>query len=193
VGSPSFALTVGAWIALELGLLVRDAARGRGGPAQDRGTRRLVFLALAGALALGSGLAHLFRADPGLWLPGHGTDAPLATGLGLMWAGLALRVWSIASLGAAFRLTVEVDPGQPVVDRGPYRRVRHPSYTGLLLIAAGYGVVTAVWPSLLLAVVLPLAVLVRRIHVEERALEVGLGEPYRAYETRTKRLVPGVW
>ena len=56
-----------------------------------------------------------------------------------MWLGLALRVWAIATLGGAFRTTVEVEPGQTVVSSGPYVWVRHPSYAGLLLIVAGFG------------------------------------------------------
>ena len=88
---------------------------------------------------------------------------------------------------------MEVDAGQPVVSRGPYRRVRHPSYTGLLLILAGFGLACGDWRSVAICLVLPLPALLWRIRVEEAELVRVLGEPYRAYAARTDRLVPGVW
>jgi protein-S-isoprenylcysteine O-methyltransferase Ste14 len=93
-----------------------------------------------------------------------------------MWLGLATRVWAIAALGGAFRATVEVDPGQAVVSTGPYRWIRHPSYLGLLLIVAGFGLAVGNWLSLAACLVLPLPALVRRIHVEEAELSLVLGD-----------------
>jgi len=72
----------------------------------------------------------------------------------VMWLGLAIRIWAIAVLGNAFRTTVEVDPGQRVVSTGPYEWVRHPSYTGLLLIVSGFGLAEGNW--LALAACMPL-------------------------------------
>jgi protein-S-isoprenylcysteine O-methyltransferase Ste14 len=101
-----------------------------------------------------------------------------------------IRVWSVIVLGRSFRTTVEVDAAQPVVTRGPYRWVRHPSYTGLLLIAAGYGLAFGTWPGLVLCLVLPGVAILRRIGVEETELTRVLGDPYRDYRDRTKRLIP---
>jgi protein-S-isoprenylcysteine O-methyltransferase Ste14 len=190
---PLVVTTLGIWVALELALVLRDALRGKGATTVDRGTRSLIFIAIAAAITLAGVLAGGLRHDRGLWLPGHSGDALLAVGLAIMWAGLLLRVWSIASLGAAFRTTVEVDADQRLVDSGPYRWVRHPSYSGLMLITTGYGVVSGVWPSLVVAIALPLVVLARRIEVEEQALVATMGDSYRRYQARTKRLLPGVW
>ena len=118
---------------------------------------------------------------------------PIVAGLVIIWLGLAIRVWAIVVLGRAFRTTVEVDADQAVVSRGPYRWVRHPSYTGLLLIAAGFGLAFSNWPGLAICLVLPAAAMLRRIQVEESELTRVLGDPYRAYRDRTKRLIPGVW
>jgi protein-S-isoprenylcysteine O-methyltransferase Ste14 len=96
-------------------------------------------------------------------------------------------------LGRAFRTTVEVERGQEVVTRGPYRWVRHPSYSGVLLLAAGYGLAAGNWLSLLLTIVLPLVSVLLRITVEEQALVRMLGRPYERYRAATKRLVPGIW
>ena len=111
----------------------------------------------------------------------------------VMWLGLALRVWAIAALGGAFRTTVEVEPGQPVVSTGPYRWIRHPSYAGLLLVVAGFGAALGNWLSLMACVVLPLPAIVWRIHVEEAELNCVLGEAYRAYQSDSARLIPRLW
>lgn len=181
-------VTFWAWAALEGVLLVRDLARGKGGTSQDRGTRRLIALSyLVAVLAAGAADRRL----TGLaWRLGHWH---LAAGLAVMLAGMAIRVWAVVVLGAAFRTTVEVDHGQAVVDTGPYRWVRHPAYTGLLLIGTSIGLALGNWLSLVILVLVPLAAMLRRIAVEEVILTEVLGPPYRAYQERTKRLVPGLW
>jgi protein-S-isoprenylcysteine O-methyltransferase Ste14 len=179
-------LTLGGWALFELGLRVRERVQSRGGTGQDRATRVLIAVGLASAIALASVTAN---ASSSLDIPGPHR----AIGLIVMWLGLAIRVWAVAALGRAFRTTVEVDADQAVVSSGPYRWVRHPSYTGLLLIVAGFGLAVGNWLALAVCVALPLPALLRRIHVEEAELTRVLGEPYRAYRTRTKRLIPGLW
>ena len=76
--------------------------------------------------------------------------------------------------------------------RWPYRWIRHPSYTGTLLTITGVLLAATNW--LALVGILPvLAALLYRMHVEEQALSEQLGEPYRAYMRRTKRLLPFVY
>jgi protein-S-isoprenylcysteine O-methyltransferase Ste14 len=110
-----------------------------------------------------------------------------------MWLGLAIRVWAIAALGSAFRTTLQVDPGQAVVSHGPYTWVRHPSYNGLLRIVAGFGLALGNWLALAACLLAPPPAIVRRIQVEEAELNRVVGEPYRAYQSKTKRLIPGLW
>lgn len=187
-------LTAWLWFALEVGLFVRDRARGTGSTTHDRGTRILNVVTIIGAVALARILPVVLGGDAPIWLPGSGHGRwPVIAGLVIMWLGLLLRVWAIAVLGRAFRTTVEVDAGQRLVDRAPYRWVRHPSYTGLLLISTGFGLAQRNWVSLAVAVLAPMAVLVWRIHVEEQVLTASLGPVYTAYRDRTKRLVPGIW
>ena len=88
---------------------------------------------------------------------------------------------------------VTVPSDQHVVDRGPYRWVRHPSYSGLLLTLVGLGAALGNWLSLIALAVLPTAGLVVRIRVEEAALLAALGAPYREYARHRRRLVPGLW
>jgi protein-S-isoprenylcysteine O-methyltransferase Ste14 len=178
-----------AWILLELFLGIRDVVRRKGSPAADRGTRALIsviiFIAYAGAIYAAYQLDH----RPGFAL---GLGVQIA-GEVVAWAGLAIRIWAVVTLGASFRLTVEVDSDQKVVDRGPYRWVRHPSYTGLLLIALGFGLALGNWVSLLIMVLVPPIGIIRRIGVEETTLVAVMGQPYADYRTRTKRIIPGIW
>jgi protein-S-isoprenylcysteine O-methyltransferase Ste14 len=121
-----------------------------------------------------------------------GADA-FAIGLVILLAGLVLRGWSIMTLGEYFTGSVAVSSDQPVVTAGPYRMLRHPSYTGILLAYTGIGLASANWIGLAAMAVLPLAGILLRIHAEERALLTTLGDPYRAYAAQHKRLVPLVW
>jgi protein-S-isoprenylcysteine O-methyltransferase Ste14 len=174
-------LTLAAWFVLEVSLRVREAAQGRGGRARDRGTRILV------AVSIGAPIGIAAASDaPKLGIP-------TAIGLVVMWLGLATRIWAVVSLGRSFRTTVEVDPDQAVVTTGPYRWIRHPSYTGLLLIVAGFGLAADNWLSIAACLVLPFPAILRRIHVEEAELEHVLGDTYRAYRSHSKRLIPGLW
>jgi protein-S-isoprenylcysteine O-methyltransferase Ste14 len=179
-------LTLAAWAVLELGLRVRERIRGKGSTARDRATRALV------AVTLGIAVTVAVVTAPRSTGP-EIADPYRAAGVIVMWLGLAIRVWAIAALGRAFRTTVEVDPGQTVVSSGPYRSVRHPSYSGLLMIVTGCGLAAGNWLALAVCALLPLPALLRRIQVEEAELTSVLGDRYRAYQAQTKRLIPGLW
>jgi protein-S-isoprenylcysteine O-methyltransferase Ste14 len=183
-------LTIGAWLALEVGLLIRDRVRGKGSTARDRGTVWLNFIIIAVAVTVAGALTAALEHDAA-WQ--FGSTGLTVVGLLVMWTGLAVRIWAIAVLGKSFRMTVEVDTGQRVVDRGPYRWVRHPSYTGIMILMAGLSLVYGNWPALAVLLVLPAAVLTHRIFVEEAVLTEVMGRPYSDYAARTKRLVPGLW
>ena len=75
----------------------------------------------------------------------------------------------------------------------PYRRLRHPSYTGLLMAALGVGIALANWLAIAACLAPALIGFSLRLLHEERVLAAELGEPYRAYMRRTRRLIPGVW
>jgi protein-S-isoprenylcysteine O-methyltransferase len=114
-------------------------------------------------------------------------------GLGAMLGGLFLRWWSIIYLGRFFTVNLAVSAGHRVIDSGPYRLIRHPSYAGLLLVIAGVALCFGNLVSILVLLIPCVALLLKRMRVEEAALAEGLGESYRAYMKRTKRLVPCVY
>jgi protein-S-isoprenylcysteine O-methyltransferase Ste14 len=179
-------LTLAGWAVFELALRVRERLAGKGSVARDRGTRALIAVTLGAAIALAVVTASR-STGPRIAGPYR------SLGVIVVWLGLAIRVWAIAALGHAFRTTVEVDSGQAVVSTGPYRWVRHPSYSGLLLIMSGCGLAAGNWLALAVCALLPLPAVLRRIQVEEAELTRVLGDRYRAYQAQTKRLIPGVW
>ncbi|WP_157355446.1 methyltransferase family protein [Nocardia terrae] len=184
--------TTWAWVAFEIALRVRDRVRGTGSTAGDGGTRLAIMLLVAAAMTVASFAGILLPADSPLRFPGPVVPWQVV-GIALMWLGLAIRAWAITVLGKHFRTTVEVDADQPVVSHGPYHWIRHPSYTGVLLITVGFGIASANYLSLLLTTVVPVYAFLRRIRLEERTLVDTLGAPYENYRLTTKRLVPGVW
>jgi len=174
------------WGAMELAHAgnTRDGATRAGG-----GGRRLavvpVVIAASVMLYLAPHIVPAAAIRPGA--------AAFAAGMVVLLGGLVLRGWSIKTLGEYFTGRVMVSADQPVIIAGPYRLLRHPSYTGLLLACAGVGLASANWVAVAAMVVLPLAAVLWRIHAEENALLVTLGDRYRAYAGRHKRLVPLIW
>jgi protein-S-isoprenylcysteine O-methyltransferase Ste14 len=113
-------------------------------------------------------------------------------GILLMYGGIALRLYAVITLGAYFTTEVATVREQHVVMRGPYRYIRHPSYTGFLLILVGFGLCFGNWLSPVVMVGVALIGFSYRIRVEERILQEQLGQPYRTYMRHTKRLIPYV-
>jgi protein-S-isoprenylcysteine O-methyltransferase Ste14 len=156
---------------------------------QDAGSFRLNnilgWVALLGGFGSGLALRGSSTFTIAAWLSWSGIPISLA--------GTALRAWAVATLGQWFTLTIQVRPGQPVIERGPYRVLRHPSYAGGELALLGVGLSSGSWLSPVLYVLPWLVAHAYRIRVEERAMLETLGEPYRAYCERTWRLIPYVW
>jgi protein-S-isoprenylcysteine O-methyltransferase Ste14 len=111
-------------------------------------------------------------------------------GIALMWLGIGFRYYCMRVLGRYFTFNVAVHAGQSVVEAGPYRYIRHPSYTGAFITLVGFGLTLGNWAGLLALVACGGIGYAYRIRVEESALVLALGEPYRAYMGRTRRLVP---
>ena len=111
----------------------------------------------------------------------------------LFLGGLILRWYSIGYLGRYFTVDVSISAEHKLIDSGPYRYIRHPTYTGALLAFLGLGFCFGNWLSILFMTVPIIAAFLWRIRIEERALVDALGEDYRAYTQRTKRLIPFVY
>lgn len=118
-------------------------------------------------------------------------STPLVSWVGLivMLLGLAFRAWSMRVLGASYTRTLRVS-AQEVVDRGPYRYVRHPGYLGSILIWIGFAIALADWVGIVVIVPLMVGVYVYRIQAEETMLVAAFGDRYEGYRERSWRLVP---
>jgi protein-S-isoprenylcysteine O-methyltransferase Ste14 len=184
-------------LALELGLIylvseilltLTRRSRSKTGMKQDRSTLGIIWLVIAISITAGIFVTRNFRAAA---LP-HGHMFASA-GVVLFVAGLILRWWAIITLGRFFTVDVTIEKDHELVERGPFRIVRHPSYTGVLLAFVGFALSLRNWAALLV-VLLPIgAAFIHRMNVEEDALSGALGPRYANYMKRTKRLVPFIY
>jgi protein-S-isoprenylcysteine O-methyltransferase Ste14 len=183
----AFTVTVVVWAAFEFVMRVRQRFLSRGPGTVDR-SAFILLPCMAGSVVL----AEVLGRRGGVPWPG-GLVWPFAAGMVLIVAGLGLRAWSIFTLGRFFQYFIKVQPGHRVVTGGPYRFVRHPSYTGIALVLLGIALACDdVWGLLAVAVLAGLGLAVR-IRAEERQLRDSLGEEYEHFAAGRKRLVPGVW
>jgi protein-S-isoprenylcysteine O-methyltransferase Ste14 len=104
--------------------------------------------------------------------------------------GMAFRFYAMSLLGRFFTYDVAVHAGQTVIEAGPYRYIRHPSYTGGLMTLAGIGLALGNWAALLALLACAGSGYAYRIFVEEAVLVAALGAPYKEYMHRTRRLLP---
>lgn len=194
------ALLFAAWGASELVLNWRrrarraargadgSAAAGQGAAVHDRGSYLVVIGTVAAAIALAFA-AQCVTAARWPWPE----EVSLVAALLLLLAGVAVRWHAVLTLGRFFSVVVAVQPGHRVVQAGLYRYIRHPSYLGVLLGLLG-GALALHNALSLVALLLPVTLaLVYRMRVEEAVLLEALGEDYRGYCRRTRRLVPGLY
>lgn len=113
-------------------------------------------------------------------------------GVVLFIAGGALRIWPVFVLGNRFSGLVAIQPGHTLVTDGIYRRLRNPSYLGLLVGSLGWALAFRSVVGVLLTV-LTLLPLIARIRAEEALLRAQFGSEYEAYCARTWRLIPGLY
>jgi protein-S-isoprenylcysteine O-methyltransferase Ste14 len=117
----------------------------------------------------------------------------LGISLAIMTAGLVIRWTAILTLGSFFNTRVAIHQDHRLIRTGLYRLVRHPSYSGLLLVFLGLGLSLGNWLSVAVVVIPFFAVLLYRIRVEESSLVEALGQDYVEYCKTTKRLLPGIF
>jgi len=185
LGLVLFDATYFVWIASELfGAVLIPRLRGRGATKvrRDRGSMALilftVWISLTVALYFGYG---------GI---GALPDWVFYPGIFLMLLGVVIRQWAIAVLGRFFWFHVRVVEDHRVVDKGPYRLVRHPSYTGVLITFIGLSLAVQSLGALLVLQAVFIVSYGYRMKVEEKTLLTELGYNYVNYMKRTKRIIP---
>ena len=173
----------GIWSAIEL------ARPHRAIPSRDSDKGSLLALNAAHAFRLVGMLVGFLGV-------GHinGAGAPFQLfGLGLLFAGIAVRWTAIHTLGVFFTGRVQIREGHTLIRTGLYSRLRHPAYAGSLLAYFGLGLAFSNWWTLACSVLPYLVALRYRIHVEEAVLQETFGPSYEQYARTTKRIVPWVY
>jgi protein-S-isoprenylcysteine O-methyltransferase len=154
----------------------------------DRGSLRTIWLviglAVGAAFTCANVLPQLALGPPGIWRP---------AGVAVFAAGILVRWYAILSLGRFFTVNVAIASDHQLVEAGPYRWVRHPSYTGVLLAFLGLGLCLDNLASLAALMVPVSVVFCSRMRIEEAALLDAFGERYRDYMRRTRRLIPFIY
>lgn len=153
----------------------------------DRGTMRLIWLAITLAITLSILAANYFPARILAW--------PYAgyAGLTIILAGMAVRFLAVGSLGQRFTVNLSIGEGHRIKTDGMYRWVRHPSYLGSIISFLGFSLSlnNAISLAAILLVVVPS--FLYRIRVEERLLIAEFGTEYREYMSKTSRLIPWIY
>ncbi|MFA5322529.1 MAG: isoprenylcysteine carboxylmethyltransferase family protein [Smithella sp.] len=154
---------------------------------QDAGTRLLIKVGNRIAFFL----AFLVSFLP--WLVIAHPRMILDAGTGLLIVGSMFRQYSIRILGKYFTPEVIVNADHKVIERGPYRWIRHPGYTAAFIMFLGVGLAFGNWLCLVVLFGEACFVYRRRVMAEENALLDTIGEPYRAYMAQTKRFIPFIY
>jgi protein-S-isoprenylcysteine O-methyltransferase Ste14 len=153
---------------------------------QDRGSLVILLVLQWVGLALNFSLAW--------WLPGLAIPGPrfafFLSGIILILLGVSLRWLAIWTLGRFFTRDVAVSPDQQIVQRGLYRYIRHPAYSGTFLTMLGVGLAMNNWASLLSLLCCVFLGHINRVRVEEDALVGTIGRPYIEYMQHTRRFIP---
>lgn len=183
--TPPMTILLIVWFVCERIFTRRSRA---GATSRDKGTLLLLQFVQGASIGMGIWMALRFREYA---FPAH--NIIHICGMFIFVIGFAFRFYAIFYLGRFFTTRVTVAADHRVIDSGPYRFVRHPSYAGLFLIYIGFGLALGNWVSVVVINVPIFAAFLHRMNVEEAALAEALGEPYRNYMKRTKRLIPMVY
>jgi protein-S-isoprenylcysteine O-methyltransferase Ste14 len=179
------------WLAPEtVGMVTQMANVSRQAAAvQDRGSLGVLLWLQWVGIGLNFALAGFV---PSAAMGGPRT-ALFLLGIVCMVLGVALRWYAIRVLGRFFTRDVAVSVDQPVVQRGPYRLIRHPAYSGTFLTMLGVGLAMTNWASLIALLACVFIGYSYRVRVEEAALIRTLGQPYVDYIRHTWRFIPWVY
>jgi protein-S-isoprenylcysteine O-methyltransferase Ste14 len=180
------------WAVFLLAYIPEYALVSRSRPARNEPTDRGSMKLIMAAGSIGSLAAFVIAAFPALQMV-QDRKIWFSVGLALLLTGSGLRRHCWRMLGKHFTGDVKASAEQPVIDGGAYRWIRHPSYTGGILMYLGTGLAMTSWLSAAVITFAGAAGYVYRVHVEEQALRTNLRGRYQDYMRRTKRFIPYVF
>jgi protein-S-isoprenylcysteine O-methyltransferase Ste14 len=155
---------------------------------RDKGTKWLLIINFYVCIYL-----SFFMVSHNGWDYTLNTKLPVVVsypGIGLMLAGIIIRLWAVLNLKRSFTLSVQTSKEQHLITTGIYGKVRNPAYTGSIcsLIGTALGLRGVI--ALAIVLILSMACYSARIFVEEDALKTHFGNEFAEYEKRTYRLIP---
>lgn len=154
---------------------------------ETRSQRQLWIAILSGVLA------GLILKNLALWPIAISYLPRQVLALLLFVAGLVLRYQAVKQLGWLFTTDVVIQNDHALMTEGPYRHLRHPAYTGLLLALIGAGLAMGDGLALLTITVPTILALRIRIRIEESMLSDAFGQRYEAFCASRWRLIPWVY
>ncbi len=170
---------------LEVGLSWRNGRR-----ALARGGREVEGRAFYATMVAVHALLFVAAPLEVAWLDRPFLPALAAVATGCVAVAMGLRYWAVATLGDRWNTRIIVIPGEPAVDRGPYRFVRHPNYIAVTLEMAALPLVHTAWLTALVWSLASALLLALRIPREEAAL--AQASDYRARLGDRRRFLPRV-
>jgi protein-S-isoprenylcysteine O-methyltransferase Ste14 len=149
----------------------------------------LIGIRLAGLITFGSTAAWIWDPAWFSWAAVPIPDWARWIGVGGFVFGISWLIWMFISLGPNLTDTVVTRRNAYFIDHGPYRYVRNPMYSGILLLGASLGLALGTWLVPLAATAM-FVMLARRTRIEEAFLIARFGDQYRRYMTQVGRFFP---
>ena len=175
------------WSFLPEWKVVRGGVEGaKSADSKDGGSIRVLLGGMWIALMLGFFLSFVKAGS----FPSGARLPIFVIGVALLILGSLLRRWCFRTLGQYFTGDVKASVDQPVIRTGPYRFVRHPSYTAGIMMFTGIGLALGSWFSFLLITIASIATYWYRVTIEERALLGTIGDQYASFMKERKRFIP---
>jgi len=182
-----FIIIWGCWFLSEILLNRLLRAKSPASKAWDKSSLRLMWAAIITSILVGVTVM--------IYVPAYISRSYFAgyAGLLLIVCGIIIRFTAVRTLGRFFTVNLAVHDHHHLVKNGPYKYIRHPSYTGSLLSFLGLGISFNNWVSLLVIFLPVSASFIYRIHVEEKLMLQQFGSEYNEYQKDTKRLIPLIY
>ena len=168
----------------EVFMNLRQRRNGNVKTSRDKGSLWLLYglITVGYALSFAIGATKIGRIYP--W------NTFFATGMALFAIGFMIRIYSILTLKQYFTYSVAKVENHKIIATGLYKFIRHPGYLGQLIIFIGISTSISNWLSMLLMMIPVTLGYLYRIKVEEKFMTEQLGEDYKNYQERTKKIIP---
>jgi protein-S-isoprenylcysteine O-methyltransferase Ste14 len=182
-----FYATYGLWLLSEI-LLNRLIRSGKSDKKEtDKNTELFLWLTIIISIIAGVLVSTRFI------FPIFLNERFMLIGIAVIILGIIFRLIAIRQLGRFFTVDVTIREDHQLMQRGLYKYLRHPSYTGSLLSFAGFGLSLNNWPGLAIIFLPVLITYIFRMNIEEKVLTEQFGLQYSDYKSRTKRLIPFIY